>query len=119
MTILQGVLRLTIEVAALAGIGYCGFQWMPSHPVVGILTRQVIAGGMWGVFNVPNDPSRGGGAPVPVSGRTRLAVEGCILAWGGYGWALWNPVVCGMYVVAIVTHYGNYHKRIRWLLQQQ
>jgi hypothetical protein len=51
----------------------------------------IAAAALWGTFNVPNDPSRSGAAPLRVSGATRLALELSILGFGGYSMGLWNP----------------------------
>lgn len=65
------------------------------------------------VFNVPNDPSRSGAAPVRVMGKMRLMVEDCFFVWGGrlLLWR-WNPIACYVYTGAVVFHYATYYKRI-------
>ena len=67
-------LRFFLEIAALSGFGamiwhlFSGW-WRP-------FLLAVVLGGLmavWGVFAVPDDPSRSGNAPVPIPGLLRLA----------------------------------------------
>jgi hypothetical protein len=73
---------------------------------------------LWGVFNVPNDPSRSGKAPVQVPGVIRLALE--LLLLGSAVWALydvelaWPSLIMG---VLLIFHYAISYDRIRWLLR--
>lgn len=74
---------------------------------------------MWGTFAVPGDPSRSGGAPVPVSGVLRLCLEFCFFAvavvclrslgWGRAGAAL---------ALVVVLHYLASYDRMLWLVRQ-
>ena len=114
------IFRFLLELAALFAFGYWGWNtagnWvryllalMP--PLIGAL--------IWGIFAVPDDPSRSGKAPVAVPGWLRLALEliifglACLaLAWSGlrvYGWILG---------ALVVLHYLFSMDRIRWLINK-
>ena len=87
-------LRLLIEIGLFAGIiaaanmNYDGTTvWIAS--VVGI----VLTAAIWGVFAVPNDPSRSGKTVVVTPGLVRLLIElslfGVVTAWLAIG-----PMYC-------------------------
>jgi hypothetical protein len=89
-------------------------SWQPVLAMMIPITAAVI----WGVFNVPNDPSRSGAAPVRVMGKMRLMVEGCFFVCGGYCLWRWNQIACYVYTGAVVLYYTTYYKRIQWLWKQ-
>ncbi len=73
--------------------------------------------GLWITFNVPGDPSRSGKAPVPVSGRVRLAVELLVFAGGAaalVGVGRWGAAV--VFGALVVFHVISYRERLGWLL---
>ena len=82
-----------------------------------MLGVPALAAGVWGTFAVPNDPSRSGRAPVPVSGAARLRIE---LAFFGFAcWALYDAdaKVSSLTLGAVVVvHYALSNERVRWLL---
>ena len=74
---------------------------------------------LWGVFAVPDDPSRSGSAPVPVSGFVRLVLELAILLGGAYPFYLAGYSLAGISMAIFVAlHYALSVDRIWWLLQQ-
>jgi hypothetical protein len=112
-------LRLLIEIGLFAGIvaaasmNYDGTTvWIAS--VVGI----VVTAAIWGVFAVPNDPSRSGKTVVVTPGFVRLLVElslfGVVTAWLVIGEGYIPAAVLGG---ATVVHYVSWPARIRWLLR--
>lgn len=115
------VFRFLLELAALAAMAFWG--WNLADGILGIIYAIVIpvlAAVLWGVFAVPNDPSRSGKAPVPVSGTIRLVIELSIFAvsiWMVYnmGYSLFSR----LFGAAVVTHYLLSMDRILWLLQKQ
>eukprot|EP00977_Amphora_coffeiformis_P016570 scaffold5169_cov172-Amphora_coffeaeformis.AAC.1 len=122
MTVWNGALRFGLEASSLVGLGHFGWAALVADPawvkpIVGV-AMPLVAAAAWGTWNVPNDPSRGGGAPVPVSGTTRLCVEVVVLGCGGASLFFWNPVAGCVFSVGTVIHYSFYHTRIQWLLQQ-
>jgi Protein of unknown function (DUF2568) len=115
----NGALRFSLELASLVGLGRFANTAVPVAKPVAALALPCAAAAMWVTWNVPNDPSRGGGAPIPVSGATRLVVEGVVLGGGGLALWQWNAVAGGIYWSAAAVHYVSYHERIRWLLRQK
>ncbi|MAI89865.1 YrdB family protein [Ponticaulis sp.] len=114
------ILRFILELAALAGIGMAAFQF--SDGVIAYLASILCvttAATLWGVFNVPGDPSRSGHAPVRVSGPVRLSLELIILFGGslsfylaGYAW------IALSHAWLITLHYAFSAQRVGWLLKQ-
>lgn len=75
--------------------------------------------GIWGVFTVPDDPSRSGAATVPVPSVFQLFLE--LLILGGAGLAFFQaelPLVGSLQVALVAFHYAFSIDRIRWLQQQ-
>ena len=73
---------------------------------------------MWGVFNVLNDPSRSGEAPIEVSGWVRLAIELSILGGGAAAYAITErPSIAVGLAVLITIQYTTSWTRIEWLIQ--
>jgi len=112
-------LRFLLEMAALVAVGVAA--WMELDGAarwVGVVGGPFALMIVWGVFNVPGDPSRGGGAPVPVTGRTRLMIEFAFFSIGAAALGIatgsvWPTVV---FVVAVIIHYILSLDRVGWLL---
>lgn len=113
-------LRFFLEVAALGGFGALAWHstegWQRYLAVIAAATFLMI---LWGVFAVPDDPSRSGNAPIPVSGVIRLGLELVILFGGAYAFygAGYN-IAAILLAILIVAHYALSGERIAWLLQQ-
>lgn len=113
--------RLGLELAALTGLGLAAWsQTTGAARAVAPIAAPLAAAVLWGTFNVPDDPSRSGRAPVEVSGRVRLGVE--LLIFGG-GWIAYGiagyPVTGAVLAAATVLHYLVARERLRWLLSKQ
>jgi hypothetical protein len=110
--------RFLLEVAALASMGFWGWRVGSGWPrfVLAALIPMVVAV-VWGVFAVPDDPSRSGAAPIMVPGFARLLLEAMVFGFGI--WALRDSgftrasVVFG---VVVAIHYALSYDRISWLL---
>lgn len=112
-------LRFVLEVAALAGLAAAASR-LGSGPVrwIALVAVPVAAAVVWGVFNVLDDPSRSGAAPVEVNGVTRLALELTILLGGAAAVALAvRPVFGVAFAAAIVGHYIVSLDRVEWLVR--
>ena len=115
------ILRFLLELAALATLGIWGWQygdgsWLGYMLAAGL---PIIAAVVWGVFNVPNDPSRSGKAPVVVPGIVRLIIE--LLLFALATWALYDlSYVLLSWVLAgvVMLHYLISYNRIIWLIKQ-
>lgn len=114
MTSANAVLRFILEVAALVLLSLWG--WESAGWLLG-LGLPIIAAAVWGIFNVPGDPSRSGKAPVPVPGSVRLVIEGAIfIAATAAAWAVFGILPATLFVVVVASHYARSGARIRWLL---
>ena len=111
-------LRLILELWALVVYGYWGLnQDFGLFNYALMLLFPIIVAVVWGTFAVPNDPSRSGGAPVPIPGAVRLLLEFLIL--GAAFWVMYtiNLVFLGLvFGILVIIHYILAHKRIKWLL---
>lgn len=114
-------LRFLLELAALAGFFWLGWQVVdgPLGLVLAIVL-PLVAATVWGVFAVPGDPSRSGAAPRPVPGVVRLVLEllvlgGGVVAFAVAGAGLVAVVLAGLIVVHLLFSAG----RLRWLVRQR
>ncbi len=104
--------RFLLELAAAYGIG--AGVWEASGIWIITALVVVLALVVWGRFRVPDDP---GPAPRPVSGATRLAIEGVILGGGGVGlWAVHGTAVGIGYFALLAAHYVTTPRRLRHVL---
>jgi Protein of unknown function (DUF2568) len=112
-------LRFMLEVAALTGLAAAAWK-LGSGPGrwIGVVLVPVTAAIIWAVFNVLNDPSRSGAAPVEVNGWVRFALELAILGGGAVavGFAA-GPALGIVFGLAILGHYLVSLDRIKWLVQ--
>ena len=68
--------RFLLELAALIALGVWGWSLSTgAMRFVAALAAPIVAAAMWGLFNVPGDPSRSGAAPIQVRGTVRLVGE--------------------------------------------
>lgn len=105
---------------------FTGFAWAGWHLADGFLALVLavvlptVAATVWGVFAVPDDPSRGGKAPVPVPGWLRLVLELLIFGGGVAGFAFFAAPVAGAILAGlVVVHLAFSTGRTRWLLAQR
>ena len=112
--------RFLLELSALGVMGYWG--WTQGEGVFRFVLAigiPLIAAVAWGVFAVPDDPSRSGRALVAVPGAVRLALELAI-----FGFATWALFSTGhtqlslIYGAIVVIHYLVSYDRVVWLVQQ-
>jgi hypothetical protein len=113
-------LRFGLELGALAGLGLAVWK-LTSGPLrwVAVIALPVAAVTAWGVFNVLDDPSRSGAAPIEVNGRIRLGIELLILGGGAAALALAGHRDLSIaFAVLIVFQYATSWSRLEWLIQQ-
>ena len=112
------VFRFLLELTALATFGVWGWEAGEGFGrFIFAFGIPVIGAVVWGIFAVPNDPSRSGKAPIPVHGILRLIIELVIFAVAI--WMLFNmdSLLLGRLLgVAVVTHYLLSMDRILWLI---
>ena len=113
-------LRFVLELAALVGIG--ALVWHLGEGIVawiGVIAAPLAAGAAWGTFNVADDPSRSGKAPVAVPGWIRLVLEVAVLVGGAIGIAVAWSCPAGIVLGALVAlHYVASYRRVAWLTRQ-
>lgn len=110
-------LRFTLEVAAMAGLAAAAWD-LTAGPGrwIAAMAAPAAAAAIWGLLNVPDDPSRSGAAPIEVTGRVRLVVELAILCGGAAAVAVATRPAMGIVLgLAIVGHYLASVDRIAWL----
>jgi len=112
------IIRFLLEVTALLSVGIWGWnQGDGLLQYVFAIGIPLILAAIWGVFAVPNDPSRSGKAPIITPGVVRFAIE-----LGFFAFATWS--LCNMkmnklslvFGIIVVLHYIISYDRIRWLM---
>ncbi|MER8957573.1 YrdB family protein [Mesorhizobium sp. M0701] len=113
-------LRFLLELAALLGLGMAGWSLSAGMwRLILAVALPFVAAALWGVFAVPNDPSRSGRAPVPVPGGLRLVLELVILFGGAAGFHLAGYTTAGIAVALLIAvSYAFSLDRLGWLLRQ-
>ena len=113
-------IRFILEIAAFISMGVWG--WYQGSGISGYLFAvgiPLLAMILWGVFNVPGDPSRSGKAPVVVLGIMRLILE--LVIFGTAVWMLYavNGLVPSLILgITVVVHYLVSYDRVLWLLKR-
>ena len=112
-------LRLLLELMVL----FFAIEWALQayegwERYVLMIVMPVLIATLWGVFNVPGDPSRSGKAVVAIPGWLRLILELLIFSSGawfisesGYIRASW------LFAAIVILHYVLSFSRIRWLIK--
>ncbi len=112
-------LRFGLELAALTGLAAAAWK-LGAGPArwIGVVIVPVIAAVIWATFNVLDDPSRSGAAPVEVNGWVRLALEFAVLGGGAVAVAFAVRPELGIgFGLVIFAHYLVSLDRIEWLVQ--
>lgn len=111
-------LRFLLEMVALLSAGIWGWNQstgLKQYFLAAII--PIILATIWGVFAVPNDPSRSGKSPIVTPGKIRLIIE--LLIFAIAAWAL-NDLKLHKtslaFIIVIFLHYISSYDRIKWLL---
>jgi hypothetical protein len=110
--------RFLLEIIALITLGALAKAQFPGAlGSILMIVLPTFAAVVWGTFNVPDDPSRSGKAPVPVPGIVRLLIE--LDIFGTATWALFslNPTYGWIFGLVTLAHYALSYDRIAWLLK--
>lgn len=113
-------IRFLLEMTALVSSGVWAYGLDDSFMgIVYAVLTVILLMILWGVFNVPNDPSRSGKVPMVVKGWLRLLIEFAIFSFGIWTMnqvceALYSCIFGGL----IVLHYLVSYERIIWLLKR-
>ncbi len=111
--------RFALEVIAIVFVGIWGANLSTGWGSFFIgLGCSIVFVTIWGVFNVPNDPSRSGKAPVVVSGKLRLILEFTLFTWAAVAIAqeagIWFGIV---FLLAVIAHNIHIKERTIWIWQ--
>ena len=114
------VLRFLLELIAFASVGYWAYQLSEQwYRYLFAIVCPLVLAVLWGVFAVPNDPSRSGNTVIATPGTIRLFLELFIFGVGVF--CLFDMEERGLaliFGVLVIVHYVVSHKRIAWLLKQ-
>ena len=112
------IIRFLLEITALITMGFWGWKqsegWLQFVFAIGI---PIILASIWGIFAVPDDPSRSGSAPIVTPGILRLAIE-----LGFFTFAIWSVYDMEFtkaslaFAIIVILHYIVSYDRIAWLL---
>ncbi len=114
-------LRFLLELAAIITMGIWGFHI--SEGAFGIIFAILLPLGfaiLWGVFAVPNDPSRSGKTVISTPGIIRLFLE-----LGLFAAATWMmsdldySIIWWIFGIVVLIHYVLSYERVSWLLKQK
>ena len=113
-------IRFLLEVLGLAAIAWMGWQFgKGAFRYVYAVGLPLLAACLWGVFAVPDDPSRSGSAVIAIPGIVRLLLE-----LGFFAAATWSLFAAGgaklgwIYAATVLIHYVVSYDRVFWLVQQ-
>lgn len=112
--------RFLLELMALFVMGLWG--WKQSQGLTAFLLAlilPILLAVIWGVFAVPDDPSRSGKAPIATPGIIRLLIELGFFIFST--WALYDmgyTMMSVVFGVLVGLHYIISYDRITWLLSQ-
>jgi len=107
-------------MATLIAVAYWGWTeftaWPKYSTAIGL---PVLLVAIWGIFAVPDDPSRSGKTLVTTVGWVRLIIE--LLYFGFGAWTLYDASFqkfALLFGLIVVAHYAASYDRIKWLLKQ-
>ena len=114
-------IRFVLEVVAIVSFGIWGYRssvkW---YGFLLALLLPLLFAVVWGVFAVPNDPSRSGKTVVPTPGLIRLLLE--LALFGAAAWMLFDldfQKLGWIFSPVVLFHYATSYDRIAWLLKQK
>ena len=114
------VVRFLLEVTALVSMGVWSYGqsdgWVA---IVLAIMFPLVAAGIWGTFNVLNDPSRSGAAPIEVPGWVRLLIELAFFALAASSlYYIGYTKISIFFAVVVTIHYLASYQRVLWLLSR-
>jgi len=111
--------RFILEIIALISVGTWGWKQNDGFlKFIIAIGLPLILGAIWGIFAVPDDPSRSGQTLVVTTGIIRLGIELGIFAIAS--WAIYNQGLhknSYLFITFVIIHYLLSYDRIIWLLQ--
>ena len=121
MNPLNLALRFLLEISALVIFGIWSwhqFTNWPRFPVAILI--PAFAASVWGIFAVPDDPSRSGKTVIAVHGILRLLLEFSFFGFAIFALSQLNYFrLAIIYSLVILAHNLVSYKRNLWLLGKQ
>ena len=111
-------LRFILEIIALISVGIWGWNKTDSFlRFILAIGLPILLGVIWGIFAVPNDPSRSGQTVVVTSGVIRLAIElGIFTIATLVIYIQGQQKISYAFGIIVIIHYLISYDRIIWLL---
>ena len=112
--------RFLLEIVGLIALAWVGWQYgEETYKYLLAIGFPLVAALLWGVFAVPDDPSRSGAAVIAIPGIVRLMLETAFFAAATWSlFAVEATSFAWIYAVILVTHYAVSYRRVLWLIQQ-
>jgi uncharacterized protein DUF2568 len=110
--------RFILELTTLATVAIWGFFAYDGLYAYGIgLGAPILMATVWGVFAVPNDPSRSGKTVIKTPGILRMLLEVLFFLIGSYTLYSLNYLFLFYgFSISVFLHYLLSLDRIKWLL---
>jgi len=112
-------IRFLLEIITLISIGTWGWNKTDGfYRYILAIGLPVLIAVIWGIFAVPNDPSRSGQTVVVTSGIIRLGIEFSIFAIATL--AIFNigqQKISYAFALIVIIHYVVSYDRVLWLLE--
>ena len=114
------IYRFLLEILVLFVVAL--WSWRSVGGWMGLVLAFVLPFALaliWGIFAVPDDPSRSGKAPVPIAGSLRLLLDLLI-----FSFAIWcladqgMPFFAAAFAILVLFHYIISMDRVKWLVKQ-
>ena len=119
--IVLGLVRFAMEILAFGGLFWWGWTIGDGGITGAVLAILffLVAACLWGIFAVPNDPSRNPNPPVGVPGWLRLIIELGIFGVAACGiWLSGSRALAETLLTLVGITYILTYDRARWLLSQ-
>ena len=109
--------RFALEVIAIIFVGIWGSTFIAGWPSFYVgLGCSFLFMLIWGLFNVPGDPSRSGKAPIAVPGKLRLIIELLLFLWAALALTKTVGLSYGMlFLIAVIAHNIHIKERTFWI----
>jgi hypothetical protein len=119
MNVLNLALRFLLELAALFIVGYWGWhQNIGAFRFILAIIGPLLFASVWYTFNVKDDPSRSGKAPVPMPGLARLIIEIVLFTLASIAaYSSMSELAGIIFASVVLIHYVASYKRISWMLR--
>ena len=113
-------LRFILELSVLISSGAWGYkQGTGFFKILLAIFIPALLATIWGVFAVPDDPSRSGNTVIATPGIVRLFMELAIFAFGTWTfYSLGYSKIGYVFGAIVLLHYILSYDRVLWLVSQ-